>query len=221
MKFASATMVFGIWLTTATAGALFLYRYENAPGAVRSVPREWPEASQLTLEPNRPTLLFFAHPQCPCTRASIEELNRLMAGCQGQVACKALFFQPSNRPLEWTRGSLWKSAAAIPGVIVQADADGAEARRFGAETSGFVVLFDAGGQILFRGGITSGRGHAGDNPGADAIASLVNGNTASIHQTPVFGCGLLPASVTALSHPVLLPSGEGASIVDHCQVSAK
>ena len=57
----------------------------------------------------------------------------------------------------------WRSAAAIPGVTVHVDHDGGEARRFGAETSGFVVLYDAHGELLFAGGITTGRGQAGDN----------------------------------------------------------
>src|SRR5207248_10565652 len=131
------------------------------------------------------TLVMFAHPRCPCTRASIEELNRLLARCQGKLATRVLFFQPSNYPPEWSRGSLWKSAEAIPGVIAQRDLDGLEARRFGAETSGFVVLYSASGHLLFRGGITGSRGHAGDNTGMEAIISLVNGERAGNSQTPV------------------------------------
>jgi hypothetical protein len=76
-------------------------------------------------------------------------------------------------------------------VVVQPDRNGVEAARFGAETSGFVTLFDVSGHLLFRGGITASRGHAGDNVGADAIVSLVNGAPARHRQTPVFGCGLL------------------------------
>ena len=57
------------------------------------------------------------------------------------------------------------------------DDDGAEARRFGAETSGQTLLYDARGALAFSGGITGARGHAGDNAGraslrrADSIAS--------------------------------------------------
>jgi hypothetical protein len=76
-------------------------------------------------------------------------------------------------------------------VQPQADPDGAEAKRFGAETSGFVVLYNPAGRLLFRGGITIARGHAGNNPGANAIVALVNGEPPATRQTPVFGCGLL------------------------------
>ena len=192
MKFAPRTIaVFGTWLIAAGAGGWWLHKYEIAQGASTLTPEQWPVAAQIKADHDRPTLVMFAHPRCPCTRASIEELNRLLAKCEGKVATSVLFFQPSNYSPEWSRGSLWNSAAAIPGVFTQADADGVEARRFGAATSGLVVLYDAKGRLLFSGGITASRGHAGDNAGAEAILSLVNGEIAATGQTPVFGCSLL------------------------------
>ena len=186
-----------VWLTAAAAGAWKLYQYELTPGSASVTSERWPAGSQIKLAHDGPTLLFFAHPQCPCTRASVEELNRLMARANGTIECRALFFQPPDYPAEWSHGSLWNSAAAIPGVTAQVDPDGEEARRFGAETSGYVVLYSRDGRLLFRGGITAARGHAGDNPGADAIAAIANGEAAARHETPVFGCSLLgqcPAS---------------------------
>ena len=70
------------------------------------------------------------------------------------------------------------------------DLDGAEARRFGAETSGHTLLFDLDGNLLFSGGITQSRGHAGGNAGESAIVSLVNTRTADRARTLVFGCSL-------------------------------
>jgi len=94
-------------------------------------------------------------------------------------------------PSDWTKGSSWNCAAAIPGVSVQEDFDGNEARRFGAETSGFTVLYGPDGRLLFAGGLTVGRGHAGDSLGARAIAMLVAGTSAESRQAPVYGCRLL------------------------------
>jgi hypothetical protein len=82
----------------------------------------------------------------------------------------------------------------MPGVNVHEDVDGATARLFGAETSGFVVLYDPRGKLLFKGGITSSRGHAGDNLGEDTIASLLAGQIARSTRTPVYGCSLLTKS---------------------------
>jgi len=50
--------------------------------------------------------------------------------------------------------------------------------------------------LLFKGGITSGRGHAGDNAGADAIALLLAAQDPGVRQTPVYGCSLVNASGT-------------------------
>jgi hypothetical protein len=192
VKLAPMTLaLFGLWLSAAAAGGWWLHKYEIAQGMVMPTPERWPSMTRIKASRHSDTLVMFAHPRCPCTRASIEELNQLLARCQGKLETRVMFFQPSNYPPEWSHGSLWKSVAAIPGVIAQSDPDGLEARRFGAETSGFVVLYRASGELLFRGGITGSRGHAGDNAGVEAIVSIVNGETAASRQTPVFGCSLL------------------------------
>jgi hypothetical protein len=137
---------------------------------------------------------MFAHPRCPCTRASLGELNRLLAQSNGRISAHVLFFRPSGYPSDWAHTELWRTAAAIPGVTVQEDTNDAVARRFGAETSGYVLLYDPSGQLLFRGGITGSRGHAGDNIGENAIISLAMGKTGGVTQTPVYGCSLLTES---------------------------
>jgi hypothetical protein len=86
---------------------------------------------------------------------------------------------------------LWRDAAAIPGVHPIEDIDGGEIRKFGAATSGQVLLYDASGRLQFNGGITASRGHAGDNDGRDAVASLLRSGRAPLHTAFVFGCSLL------------------------------
>lgn len=113
-----------------------------------------------------------------------------MAKCDGHVAAHVFFLNPEKLPDEWTRTDLWKNAAAIPGVTVHADRDGREARLFGAESSGQVVLYNSQGKLLFAGGITASRGHAGDNAGEDAIVTMLTGKSSTTQSTPVFGCGL-------------------------------
>jgi hypothetical protein len=70
------------------------------------------------------------------------------------------------------------------------DEGGIEARRFHAQTSGQTMLFDSAGHLLFSGGITGARGHAGDNVGQSAVVSLLKGGIATQHRTLVFGCSL-------------------------------
>jgi hypothetical protein len=183
--------VCALWLLAGAAGFVMILNYQNASGRVGMTPQHWPSGTGIILDRNRDTLIMFAHPQCPCTRASLEELNRLLARSQGRVAARVLVFKPGNFSSDWTRTDLWRSAAAIPGVTVHEDLDGAQARLFGAETSGYIVLYDTRGQLLFKGGITGSRGHAGDNAGENAIILLLAGQDPNLKQTPVYGCSLL------------------------------
>jgi hypothetical protein len=113
-----------------------------------------------------------------------------MTQAQGQVKAYVLFVKPANFSDGWEQTDLLASAAAIPGVIVVRDDEGVEASRFHAATSGQTMLYDAGGRLLFSGGITSARGHEGDNAGRTAIVSLLTTNEAEQKETPVFGCPL-------------------------------
>jgi len=120
----------------------------------------------------------------------MEELNRLMTRCHGRLAASVLFVKLPNTDSNWQHTDLWRAASAIPTVNVQTDDDGVEAARFDAVTSGQTLLYSSDGTLLFRGGITLGRGHEGDNAGFDAIADLVAGKEPAVRQTPVFGCEL-------------------------------
>lgn len=177
------------WVAAVAVGLHGLLNYESTPGSVAAVPREWP-GSKVPLTGDRMTLVMLAHPHCPCTRASVGELAEVMARVQGKAAAYVLFSQPIAAAGDWEDTALRRSAAAIPGVTVLSDLEGAEARRFGAETSGHTLLFAPDGRLLFSGGITQSRGHAGDNAGASAIVSLAHGETPGRGETFVFGCSL-------------------------------
>ena len=186
--------IYTLWLCAVGTGLVMILDYENASGSAGTAPAHWLSGTQIPIDHNRDTLIMFAHPRCPCTRASLEELNHLLARSNGRIAAYVFFFSPPGYPADWTRTDLWWSAAAIPGVTVQEDVDDALARKFGAETSGYILLYNPHGQLLFRGGITGSRGHAGDNVGEDAIISLATGQTTSVTQTPVYGCPLMNKS---------------------------
>jgi len=177
-----------VWAGAAVFGGHALLKYENSPGKVGHVSSAWPANSSIQLASDRPTLVMLAHPQCPCSRASMNELAQLMARVQGKVRAYVLFYTPRDSGSDWQNTETSRSAAQIPGVMVLPDIDGAEAERFGAETSGHTFLFDPSGRLLFNGGITASRGHSGDNAGEGSIVSLINNHTAKFGQTFVFGC---------------------------------
>lgn len=177
------------WSGAIAFGLRILVTYERTPGAAGAVPQTWPAQSKIQRALDRPTLLLLAHPRCPCTRASVDELAQVLARTQGKVRAYLLFMQPAGSP-GWEDTVLRRSAAAIPGVTVLSDKEGAETRLFGAETSGHTLLFDAQGKLIFSGGITASRGHGGDNTGESAVVSLINGGSGSRSATLVFGCSL-------------------------------
>src|SRR5205823_1742118 len=98
---------------------------------------------------------------------------------------------PRNAEPGWEKTDLYQRAAAMPGVKIAIDEDGREARLFRAATSGYTLLYDANGGLLFTGGITAARGHEGDSAGQQALFHLLSGRATKRIDTPVFGCSLL------------------------------
>jgi hypothetical protein len=138
---------------------------------------------------DRATLLVFAHPRCPCSRATMAELARLLARTGDSLDARVILYHPANTPADWASGELWSKAASSPGVRVVDDEDGREAKRFDAETSGTTLLYDRAGALRFHGGITAARGHEGESAGAESIARWVIAG-AAVARTPVFGCAI-------------------------------
>jgi hypothetical protein len=178
-----------VWLLAIAFGVRALLSYENTPGRVGSVPNRWPVDSGIERATDRPTLVMLVHPQCPCTRASVAELAKLMARVREKVRAYVLVSKPRDRSAEWIDTAVWKAAKAIPDVSVLVDVDGEESRRFGAETSGHTIVFNSTGRLIFVGGITGSRGHEGDNIGENAIVSLLGDQNAAVPRSAsIFGC---------------------------------
>jgi hypothetical protein len=149
--------------------------------------------SALAAATDRKTLVVFAHPQCPCTRASIGELAEVLARSGRQPRTYVVFLKPSEVAEGWEKTGLWQRAASLPGVTVLRDDGGREARAFGVETSGQTLLYDGRGALIFNGGITGSRGHAGDNAGRAALISLIGRGPTDRTGANVFGCPLFAA----------------------------
>lgn len=185
------TAVFGAaWMAALGLGARTLFKYETTPGTIGLISSNWPTMSVVPHQTDKPTLLMLAHPHCPCTRASIGELAQIMAHAVGRVNAFVIFVKPPGAGADWDETDLRRNAAAIPGVTVLTDENGTEAARFGVETSGHTLVFDHEGTLVFSGGITGSRGHAGGNAGESAVVAALSGDTVARSRTPVFGCAL-------------------------------
>lgn len=178
------------WLALLGVGFSLLMRSEVKAGVPARAPETWPASAHAPRVPGRPTLLVFAHPRCACTRATLRNLERVVARTGGRATITVILALPHDAPANWARSPLAEAAHAIPGVTVLVDRDELEAKRFGTRTSGQALLYDASGHLRFAGGLTPGRAHEGDNAGSDAVVALIGGNAPVVASTAVFGCGL-------------------------------
>lgn len=186
-------MAVALWGFAIAAGFHVLVEYELRAGPEAAAPTQWPADVGISFDPLRSNLVMFAHPQCPCSRASMAELAAIMTRCPQELRAVVCFFAPDDEASEWTRSALWRTAQAIPGVEVIADRNAHLAARFGSTTSGQVFLFDRDGRKVFSGGITGARGHEGENRGRNFVIALARGDVCATNPTPVFGCALSEA----------------------------
>ena len=167
-----------LWLGSILAGIVCWEAYAMAPGTM----------GRMT-EPARVTgswrLTIFVHPQCACTRKTLQGIRSLVLTEQ-DLRVRIAIVIPPDAPPEWVQARNCDVARAIPGAEIVVD-DGSEARRHGAETSGHTEVVDPSGRLVFRGGLTVGRGRVA--PTAEWFARVRCGGGERI-EAPVYGCPL-------------------------------
>ena len=182
-----------------SCGALLLGDYSTAPGDRGGFLDRQPTTSRLRVLEKEYTLIVFAHPHCPCTRATLRELDFLMSRTGDRVGAIVAFVKPRGMEEEWCRTDLWRRANLIRMTRVACDPGGEEAKLYGAQTSGHVMLFESRGACVFSGGLTPSRGHDGANPGRAAILSIVFSGSSDRSSTEVYGCRLTGSNETICS----------------------
>jgi hypothetical protein len=154
----------------------------------------WPHDTTLVRHEGQPTLVLFVHPKCPCTRATVSELFQLYASLEENPGRApnliVVATVPTSSDESWQNTATVEQATRLINSQLFVDAGGVEAARFGATTSGFVMLFDGAGTRRFAGGITFSRGHEGPSTGRDALTSILRNEPCNVDQTPAFGCRL-------------------------------
>ena len=180
-----------IWATLVTGwlGALLVYESTPADAALRPA-ETWPDELPFARNEGGPTWVLALHPRCPCSNATLEELNRALTECPASLKGHVLVYRPADANGDWTQTRLWRYAESLPDVTMHIDPEGALARRFGVSTSGHVLLFDRAGKLAYEGGLTASRGHVGQNHGREAlVASWAELEPEPERRTfPVFGC---------------------------------
>ena len=192
-----------LWIGMIVAGFRALMQYESKAGAAASPTSQWLAGVPFELDPALPTLVLFAHPRCPCTRATLGELDRILAHSDGRLRTHVVFYSDPALGPDWHHSDLWDQAAGMDGVEVHEDPHGELAQRFGALTSGQVFLYAPGGALIFQGGITAGRGRAGDSNGSRDVLALIQDPTAEPAACAVFGCALTSTQPLPSAEPDL------------------
>jgi hypothetical protein len=178
-----------VWGVAIAAGSVVLEAYARSPGAAGRALSDWPRGTVIPLDHRHPTLLIFLHPLCPCSSASVDELEELVGRSGDRVGLHAVLLRTASFPTDGS-GKVERSLVNVPGMKIWQDMDGAETRRFGVLTSGHVLLYEPGGRLIFSGGITRSRGHRGDNFGRSPLLAAIDGERIDRGSIPVFGCPL-------------------------------
>ena len=115
MKKGLPIFVSSLWLLLVAGAMTFLAAYSNTPGTAGVAPTRWPSDSQIARDPSRPTLVLLAHPQCPCTNATLGELELLMAQTQGKVSVHVVFVRPPGVTEDWVKAIYGGRLPRFPG----------------------------------------------------------------------------------------------------------
>ena len=160
--------------------------YSQSPEGLGTPPMA--AVANVSVHPEKYTLAVYIHPKCPCTQATLYEVERLMTKVRDEVALSFYIFGASDAPSVWFEGTLDQLEQKFPDSLVIRDIDGEYSKSAGASVSGSTVLYTPDGVPVFWGGVTSGRGHSGDNLGSDSILSIARGLEPTRSEAPVYGC---------------------------------
>jgi len=180
------------WIAVIALGLHQLNQYsttqtaEAKPAVIR-----WTSETPLGDHPGEFTLLFFVHPKCACTAASIDELRDVLSHLDpdDRPDVRIIVRLPDTMDHDWLDSPLRRDLHTIPRARIRRDPGGSVARAFGATTSGEIILYGEHARRRFQGGVTAARAHRGPSPARNALADVLTGARRDA-STPAFGCAL-------------------------------
>lgn len=185
-----SVVALSVWAAMVSYGVASLLIYDSKPGQAASAPLSIPDDLEEKEGRDKPLMLVFLHPHCPCSRATLDQLEAILVSNKQEFECRVLIVVPSEADPGWENGPLLERVASISGISVERDFGGAAAKRFAAATSGQVLFYGSNRSLGFSGGITASRGHSGESLGARALLHLLENRLAPSTIAPVYGCPL-------------------------------
>lgn len=195
-----------VWAVSIAGGAGYLAAHGVRAGETAAAPGRLDESFKfLGRTPGVWTIVMAAHPRCPCTRASVDELERALVGATRPYELIVLAFCPATDAARgpdpdstvFTDTPAIRRLVSLDGVRTVDDPGGLLAARFGALTSGHTLMYDPSGRLCFSGGLTPSRAHVGPNTGAFALRALLRNDEPVATESPVYGCPLENTNSTA------------------------
>lgn len=136
------------------------------------------------------TIVVAVHPKCPCTKATLQELQERTKFANVSVKTMVLAYTPASEKEnpEWTKTPTLDLLQELPGASIVRDIDAGIAIRLRLEVSGAVLVTDQSGKTWLQGGITASRSCRGNCPGSIALEQILAGRLTRPVFSPVFGC---------------------------------
>jgi hypothetical protein len=196
-----------LWIALIAGGFTILNVHAATPGAQFSGELELSDLPRSNRQEPEWTAVLFAHPHCPCTDASLNELADTLDNAMVPVRRIIVCVEPPNAPAGWSDSELFATAKQR-GFQVLLDRNATLATKAGAATSGLTILLDPSGKPHFSGGVTASRGHRGPNSGTAAILrQLTDPSVTQSATAPVYGCPLTNLTQPNPTRPPLLCCG--------------
>lgn len=176
------------WLAAIATAMAALADYMHTPAPQAAPADAWPD----TLEPldaGVHTLVLAVHPRCPCTVATVRQLEKLRDTPEHPLRIRAYAFEPArpDQPRDWRDTDVTRILERH-GARVIPDPEGNAATTLRLTTSGHAVLFDPNANAVFQGGLTHARGVAGPSAAVVNINRVLAGQPHPLNTTHVYGC---------------------------------
>jgi hypothetical protein len=196
-KVFSQKVVFPVlWLLSALAAFSYINRYSTRPGAVGELPPR-SEIQRILSNNDQTSIILFVHPKCVCSDATVDELKDLLSQFEKkqQPQVYVQFYYPADKTPEWAKESdLYKKLSLFKDWHLRLDQAGGQAFAWGAMTSGYAIMVNKQGNVIFNGGLTVTRGHRGENIGKSGLKKAISFYSELSPDTPLqgptFGCSL-------------------------------
>lgn len=178
-----ATIGIAVWLATLSVAINGFMRWDTTPGILAGEPA----VSAPVRTDGQWQIVLVAHTECPCTRATFVNLDKLLSRYRGRLVCKVVFCGPGVGSSSTSQNVL--IAKRLPNTELEFMSEAEVLSQYRSTTSGQAFLYSPQGELKFRGGLTISRGHEGDSTATNALGEWIEGRK-GCDAFPVYGCPL-------------------------------